>query len=185
MYLGLLNFSILIVFGLTGLVVTFGAPDIFNQNEGPAITLLDFTAPPSASDNEVGQIISATVPDLKNRSYYGHRDEDNQFVADFYGPNGLVRATVLESAHRLEVRNYRNSIWRFIDNIHATTFHAGRWGTALRVWGIYVEFSIWSLMTMVLSGICLAVSVRWRYRWTLFSIAAGWFAFTVFWIVEK
>ena len=50
MYLGLLNFSLVGVFGLAGLVVTLEAPDIFRQKQGPSTEFRDFTPAPSASD---------------------------------------------------------------------------------------------------------------------------------------
>src|SRR5262245_9307009 len=57
MYTGLLNFTILCVFGLAGLVATAQAPDIFAPGTVPAVTTLPFRAPGSASDQQVGELI--------------------------------------------------------------------------------------------------------------------------------
>jgi hypothetical protein len=48
MYAGLLNFTILCVFGLAGLVATAEAPDIFKVGTVPVVTTLPFRAPGSA-----------------------------------------------------------------------------------------------------------------------------------------
>src|SRR6476660_1139288 len=57
MYTGLLNFTILCVFGLAGLVATAEAPDIFQAGTVPVVTTLPFRAPGSASDQQVGELI--------------------------------------------------------------------------------------------------------------------------------
>ena len=114
-----------------------------------------------------------------------HRDPAHQLVADSYNPNGLIRATLIEQERRVQVQTYRNSIWRFIDNIHATTFNSGQPGTALRIWGYYVEFSIWSLIGMTLSGIWLGLVTRWRFRWTIIAFAVGCGAFAIFYLIER
>jgi hypothetical protein len=50
MYTGLLNFTMLCVFGLAGLVATAEAPDIFEPDTVPAATIFAFRVPGSASD---------------------------------------------------------------------------------------------------------------------------------------
>src|SRR5512146_2182612 len=144
-YSVLLNFSMLIVFGLAGLVVTFEAPDIMSQKQAPAIEYGAFTAPPSDSDQQVGRLISQTLDPEHAGPPIVHRDAANQLVVDFYSVNGRVRATLFETEHRLQVETRRNSIWRFIDNAHATTIREQARGSATRWWAWYIEFSIWAL----------------------------------------
>src|SRR5438874_2598909 len=112
-YLGLINFSLLIVFGLAGLVVTFEAPDIFRQKQGPAVTFVDFTAPPFASDREVALMLGGIVQPAHAGPPVNRRNAANQLVADFYSVNGLTRVTLLEHERRAQVQTFRNSIWRF------------------------------------------------------------------------
>src|SRR5947207_12402008 len=99
-YLGLLNFTILLVFGLAGLVVTFEAPDIFKQKQGPAVETLDFTPAPNASDREVAQAIEGLIAPRHAGPPNIRRNGKNQLVADFYSVNGLVRTTLLENEHK-------------------------------------------------------------------------------------
>jgi hypothetical protein len=184
MYLGLLNFSLLVVFGIAGLVATLEAPDI-PQKEAPPVEFREFTPAPSASDREVGQLLARTL----NQAHAGppvvRRNATNQLVAEFYSVNGMVRATLLEGERRIQVQTFRNSIWEFIDGAHATTIAEAPPDGVVRAWAWYVEFSIWSLIAMSLSGLWLGLSSRWNYRWTRVSLAAGCMAFAALYWLEK
>lgn len=184
-YLGLLNFSLLFVFGLAGLVVTVEAPDIFHQPGGPAVETREFTAPPSASDREVGALVARAIEPAHAGAPFVHRDAANHLVAEFYSVNGLVRATLLPGERRVEVRTFRNSIWRFIDNAHATTLSEQGGDTAVRAWAWYIEFSIWSLIAMALGGVWLGLASRWKWAWTRVSLAAGCVVFIALYWLEK
>jgi len=185
MYTGLLNFTILCVFGLAGLVATAEAPDIFDAATAHTLTILPFRAPGSASDEYVGELIReqlqpehAGKPDIR-------RDAQHRLVADFYSVNGLVRATLLEGEGQLRVENRRNSIWRFFDNAHAATIADAVSGWAPGAWAWYIELSIWSLMLMALTGVWLGLTTRWPFWWTKTSLAAGTLGFAIFYWVRK
>src|SRR5690242_1913804 len=112
-YLGLLNFSLLFVFGLAGLIVTLEAPDIFHQQQGPSVGLRDFSPPSSASDREVGELLARTIQPAHAGPPVVRRNASNLLVCDFYSVNGLVRATLLSGEQRVQIQTFRNSIWRF------------------------------------------------------------------------
>src|SRR3954451_9506621 len=99
MYLGLVNFTLLVLFGLAGLVVTAEAPDIFHQKNGPVVTSREFTAPPGASDREVAQLLARDMAPRHANAPGVRRNAANQLVADFYSTNGLTRITLVESEH--------------------------------------------------------------------------------------
>jgi hypothetical protein len=185
MYLGLLNFSLLMVFGIAGLAVTFEAPDIFSQKQPPSVTYRDFTAPPSASDREVARLIGEAIQPAHAGEPVIHRNEAHQLVADFYSINGLVRATLSENDHRLSVTTFRNSIWRFFDNAHATTINERVGEPVVRAWAWYIELSIWSLVAMAISGVWLGVASRSRFRWTRVSLVAGAVVFVALYWLER
>ncbi len=185
MYLGLLNFTFLILFGLAGLVVTAEAPDIFSQKRGPEAASRDFTAPPGASDREVAKLLAATIAPRHANEPLVRRNAANQLVADFYSVNGLTRVTLLESEHRAQIQTFRNSIWRFIDNAHATTIGERSESAAVHAWAWYIELSIWSLVAMALTGLWLGVTARWKFRWTRVALAAGGAAFLLFYWLER
>jgi hypothetical protein len=170
---------------VTGLVVTAEVPDIFSQKEAPSVASYQFTAPPSASDREVARLIATlTQPDHAGDPVL-RRNAANQLVTEFYSINGMVRATLFESEHRVEIRTFRNSIWRFFDNAHATTIGQRVRDPVVRAWAWYIEFSIWSLALMAISGVWLGVASRWNFRWTRVSLAAGAVAFLVLYFLER
>lgn len=185
MYTGLLNFTILCVFGLAGLVVTAESPDIFRGGSVPVTTTVPFRAPTSASDKEVGDLIGAQLQPRHAGKANVRRNAQHQLVADFYSVNGLVRATLIEPAGRLEIETRRNSIWRFFDNAHATTIQETATDWAPMVWSWYIELAIWSLMFMALTGTWLGLTTRWNYWWTKASFLAGTLGFAVFYMVQK
>ncbi len=184
-YLGLLNFSLILIFGIAGLVVTAEAPDIFHSGSGPAVELHDFAAPPSASDREVGALLARTLDPAHAGPPIVHRNPANQLVTEFYSVNGLIRATLLPGEQRVQVQTFRNSVWRFIDNVHATTIAEQGSDRAVRAWAWYIEFSIWSLIAMAASGAWLGLASRWNWRWTRVSLALGSAVFVLLYWMEK
>jgi len=185
-YAGLLNFSMLVVFGLAGLVVTFKAPDIMHSGVRPATRTIDFTAPESLSDKQAGERIASAVgrPPHAGEPYI-HRDDSNRLDVDWYTANGLVRAVYFGQEHRVEIQTWRNSIWRFFDNVHATTMADRSPDPVVRAWAWYIEVSIWSLIGMCLSGIWLGVASRWQFTWTRIALAAGCAVFAIFFLLER
>src|SRR3954453_7887332 len=184
-YLGLLNFSLLIVFGLAGLVVTAEAPDIFRQKQGPTVETRDFTAPPDASDRAVAERIGFAMAPPHAGPPVVRRNGKSQLVAEFYSVNGMTRVTLLESEHRAQVETFRNSIWRFFDNAHATTIGEESNSAVVHAWAWSIEVSIWSLAAMALSGLWLGVTARWKWAWTRVSLAAGCAAFVALYWLER
>lgn len=186
MYLGLLNFSMLAIFGIAGLVVTFEAPDIMHSGKPPQTTFLDFTAPSSFSDREVGSLIAARMGTPRHADKpYIHRGQANRLLVDFYSVDGLVRGTLLENTNRIEIETYRNSIWRFIDNAHTVTIADRSADPAVRAWSWYMEFAVWSLIAMCATGIWLGVASRWRFTWTRVALASGCVVFLAFYFLER
>jgi hypothetical protein len=185
MYLGLLNFSLLVVFGFAGLVATAEAPDIFKQKQGPATAFRDFTAPASASDREVAELVAQQMAPAHSGPPVMRRNGANQLVTDFYSINGLTRVTLLENERRAQIQTFRNSIWRFIDNAHTTTLSENASGAAVQAWAWYIELSIWSLIAMALSGVWLGLTARWNFRWTRVSLAVGCVVFLALYWMER
>jgi hypothetical protein len=183
MYLGLLNFSLLIVFGVAGLAATGDVPELFS--EPSSVASHPFTPPPNASDREVAPLIAALIQPNHAGDPVVRRNDSNQLVTDFNSINGRVRATLFESEHRVEVRTFRNSIWRFIDNAHATTISQRKRDSVVLAWAWYIEFSIWSLALMAISGVWLGVASRWNSGWTRASLAAGAAAFLILYYLER
>src|SRR5438093_7382802 len=119
MYLGLLNFSILLVFGIAGLAATFDPGPERRARPEPVVRYQPFAAGGSLGDTEVADAVyrslalplSSPVPKFALR-----RDRDNNLTLDFYTVNDVSRVTVLERENRLRIETTRASLWRFLDN---------------------------------------------------------------------
>lgn len=186
-YLGLLNFSTLLVFGIAGLTATFHAGP--ERSRTPlAMRYMDFAPPPNASDAQVAASIyetvriplSAPIPNFAIK-----RNRDHQLALDFYTLNGIHHVTLLESERRLRIEAERTNLWFFLDNAHATTQGGNPPDWRVRWWGYYNEVAIWCLLAMGVSGVYLWLASRPGFRWAQISLAAGGAAFLVLFFLSR
>ncbi len=170
-YLGLLNFSIVLVFGIAGL--TASIDESWPGQRAPIVEDRAFRAPAGLRDVQIGDLVYAAVrpPLVTPRKYPVYRNARKELIVDFYSVNGTQHITHLASENKLRVETRRNTFSQFLDRLHATTGNPS--DPRLRLWACYVEFSIWSLLAMVLTGLYLWASARWRFRWARISFAAG------------
>jgi uncharacterized iron-regulated membrane protein len=187
MYTGLLNFSILLVFGVTGLLATMQPAPEKRVRPEPQVRLVDFTAPPGLDDKEVAARVWESLTPLARPAPPGavRRDRDNNLTMTFYTPNGPQAVTVLEKENRLRIESRRNDLWHYLGVLHETTSsnRADDWRT--RLWGYYNEFSIWSLIGMAASGVYLWLASRPGFRWAQYSFAAGVGIFVLLWALSR
>ena len=187
MYIGLLNFVTLTVFGIAGLTATFDSGP-GRRNEPLPARFQEFTAEPGASDKEVADQVFRTlnIP-LSNPipKQALRRNSENQLAFDFYTMNGIHRVTVLEKENRLRVEPAPNNLWHFLNNMHSVTINNRSPYTRMRLWAWYNEFAIWSLIAMALSGTYLWLASRPAFRWAQFSFAAGSAVFIVLYVVTR
>ena len=187
-YIGLLNFSILLVFGIVGLTVTFQATPQKRPRPEPAVRFEPYTAPGGLTDKQVADGVhrflrlplTSPVPNWAIR-----RDRDHNLAFDFYTPNGPHRVTVLEKQNRLRIETMRNSLGNFFNDIHATTMSPENQDARIRLWGYYTEAAIWSLIGMPLSGVYLWLSSRPGYRPALYLFAGGSGIFLLLYLLTR
>ncbi len=180
-YLGLLNLSFLLIFGLTGIYFALKWP---GESAEPRqeVRYQEFTSPAQAMDDrDLGERIRQELH-IAAVSLDTHRNRDNDLVLDFYTHRGARRVTVLEKEHRLRIAFTPDSAWGFIDNLHATENRdVGDW--RVRLWSWYNEFAIWSLIAMAITGLYLWISSRPRYRLAQVSLVLGSGAFLLlYWL---
>jgi hypothetical protein len=188
MYIGLLNFSILFVFGVAGLSATFDSPE--DRQEEAVERLMPFSSPPNATDKEVADAVydllklPLTQPPPKPAL---RRDADKNLTFNFFNPNAVTGVTVLEKEHQLRVRTLHNNTARFMNVLHKATIQhpIAKRDLRIKLWTWYNEFSIWSLMLMALSGVYLWLSSRPGFLWAQVSFVAGCGAFIVLYIVTR
>ena len=167
MYAGLLTFSVMLVYGASGLLAAFHPAPEKRQRPEPVVRYEPFAPPPGATDPQVAEQVyqrlklplSAPLP-----SWAVRRDGDNNVALDFYTVNGRERVVVLEKENRLRVETTRSNFWQYLDNLHSTTMGARAKDLRVRLWKYYNEFAIWCLSGMSLSGIYLWLSSRPGHR---------------------
>src|SRR5437588_8261490 len=121
MYLGLLNFVALTVFGIAGLTATMqagrdGPPPVSGTRYQP------FPVPANASDKEVADAVFQAVKlPLSNPipKQAVRRNEKNELALHFFTLNGPYTVTVLERESRLRIEPMPNSVPRFLSNMHS------------------------------------------------------------------
>lgn len=186
MYAGLLNFSILLVFGIAGLTATVHTPG--TPRATSVITAIDFRPPANVGDYEAALAafeflqLPMAAPPMRNAV---RRDAANNVTFASYTPNGARIVTLLENEGRVRLDTRRESIWHFFDNLHGTTINNRETDLRIRLWTWYNEFAIWSLIFMSATGVYLWLASRPRYRWAQVSFAAGSGIFVLLYAISR
>ncbi len=180
MFLGLLSWSILIVFGIAGLTATRRGERSSSETI-PAVRMEDFTVAPNSTDQQVADAVwkKLAVPYAAPPQQWAyHRDSDNRLAVNLWTPNGVFDATVLEKEARLRIETQRSNLAEFLNSLHTLTINADMPGWPIRLWTYYNEFAIWTLLAMALTGVALWLSSRPRFRLAqvAFLSACGLFA---------
>ena len=179
MYVGLLNLSILLVFGVAGLTATLDPGPEKRTHPEPQVEYRDFTVPAGLDDKAAADRVweflhlplSAPLP-----KYAIRRDANNDLFLNFYSPNGVRRAVVLEKENRIRLETEHVGLASYLNDLHTVT-HNQNPDWRMRWWGYYTEFSIWSLIGMSLSGVYLWLASRPRYAPARYTFALGCGAF--------
>ena len=187
MYLGLLAWSSLLVFGVAGLTGSFR--DVLRGSRGEQTLRFENCAiPPNLSDKEVVKVVwnVLALPLTAPESMFGlRRDQDNNLTFTFYFENGISNITILEKEDRVRIETYRNNLWEYFDNLHQTTVNAAIPDWRIRLWTYYNEFAIWTLMAMTLSGSCLWFMSRPGNRVAQVVLVASCGVFAVLYMLSK
>jgi hypothetical protein len=178
MYAGLLNFSILFVFGVAGLSATLGTRPPIQRLDQAVEQFVAFTPPPNSTDKQIADAVYDHLKPSLTRAPPApalHRDADKNLSFNFFSPNGIIAITVLEKENRLRVRTLKNNAGRFMNALHTATIQnqAAKSDLRMRLWTYYNEFAIWSLLAMALSGVYLWLASRPGYRLAQYAFAGG------------
>jgi hypothetical protein len=182
-YTGLLTFVNLVVFGLVGFSASFESKP---ASPAPVARYQDFRAEPNTTDRQVAErvcdLLGLSLATPIQSAVIQH-DAAGTLLLDFWHANGRHRVTVLEQEGRLRVEVMRNSVWRYLGTLHATTaaFHSGDW--RMQLWADFNEFAMWCLIAMTASGVALWLMAHGRDAIARLSLAAGVavFAILFFW----
>ena len=187
-YFGLINFTNVMIFGIVGLWLAFEVAPAARPRVDPQVRYEEFAAQPGASDKDVADRVyerlriplSAPVP-----KFALQRDTEHNLTFTFYTVNGPSKVTVLESENRIKVEARRNSFAQFLNGLHEATTRNSRPALASRLWAIYNEFSIFTLLFLAVSGPYLWLASRPRMRLAQYSFGAGCAMFLVLYALTR
>jgi hypothetical protein len=187
-YLGLLNFLFVLIFGITGIVAALRYGPYRMPNPQMPPRYWPYAAPAGFTDKQVADDVyrelNLPLTSLPE-SWAIKRDDDGNLLINLYTINGPYRATLLEKENRLRVERIRENIWLYIDNLHAYSISEPGHDRLLRMWAHYNELAIWSLLSMVLSGIYLGLTSRPNDRLPRYSLASGLAVFLVLYLLMR
>ncbi len=187
-YLGLVNLTILLIFGIVGLSASFLKPPSERERAEPEVRNIDYVAPGDLSDRAlVDHAFEALDIPLTQPApdWSIHRDDQNYLGFRLPTPAKRHDIVVFENESRLQVTTTTLDIWDALFRMHELTLNhaAPDWRTQL--WALYIEVSIWSLILMVASGILLWLTSRPKLRWAQLSFAAGIISFIALWAFSR
>jgi hypothetical protein len=188
MYAGLLNLSILLIFGIAGLLATFESAPDQRKRPDPAVEFRDFTVPPGLDDKAAAAQVYQFLkfPLVAPPGNLGvKRDANNDLAMDLYSANGPRHVVVLEKENRIRIETRRNAFGNYLNGLHTTTINGRSTDWRIRCWTYYNEFSIWSLIGMSLSGVYLWLASRPRYRPAQLVFALGSGVFILLYAVTR
>ncbi|MCA2969140.1 MAG: hypothetical protein INH43_11545 [Acidobacteriaceae bacterium] len=185
-YLSLLSFSSLCVFGIIGVHATM-APKWEDRPQSPAKRWeVPFAAPKDLDDEALAEKIRREIaPPLANpiaKQFLRHTPE-GKLQLDFYQVNGLTRVIVHED--RLQLEESRVNVLEYLNRIHATTIRNPSPDWRVRAWVWYNELAVWSLLGMALTGILLWLTLRLTHKGAFVASVLGAFVFLlIYWRLQ-
>jgi len=185
-YIGLLNFSNFIVFGIAGLASTFqGGPDVKMISE--PLRYERFVPQAGSTDKQIAdQVLDHfRFPFAEPAPNWAiHRDAAGNLPLEFWTISGMHKVLYEPRENRLRVETMRNSLPLFLDGMHTVT-SAQQSDWRMRLWARCNNFAIWSLLWMAISGVYLWLASRPRYRIAQYSFAGGAAIFILLYAVTR
>ena len=185
MWAGLLTFTALIVWGVTGIHAVFlPEPGGYTPPEVHEVTETPFSEGGDLGDAELARKIyeGLDIP-VKGGHYNIHRDDEQNLAFFIFSANGRRDVTYLEEEGVVRIEFRKNEIASFLSTMHTAHSRRGPKNVAGRAWGLYNELATWAFFFMTVSGVYLWAATRpfmvWA-RWTLgvsvVSALVLWFA---------
>ena len=188
MYAGLLSFTALIVYGISGLYST--SQPSWGERPYPqtAFREVPFDFPQDASDKELADAIYYKLDMPLTGPLWNWaiaRDKDQNLFLNFYTINGFRKVTALEAEGLLRIETSRTTLAQFVNGAHSTTLQWASPRFLVQAWAWYNEVAIWALMLMAASGVVLWLLTRPKYAPALAAFVLGNGAFlALYWFAR-
>lgn len=188
MYLGLLAWSALMVYGIAGLAGTVRVSSGDRAEPSVAPQVLPFTFPPNLTDKQVADLAwkALQIPFTDPEPEWALRhDSEHNLAFALYSPNGVTRVTVLEMTSQMRIERVRNSVWQYFDDLHSMTANYRHPDWRLRLWAYYNEVALWTLLGMALTGLLVWLTSRPRLRLAQAALFIASAVFVVLYFLTK
>ena len=184
-YAGLLSFTALVVWGLTGIRAVFlPVPGEWQPLKVSQQKEIRFEAPGNLDDRDLAlRIFSIADIPMSNSPANIRRDEEQNLTFSAYTVNGRWDVTYQEREGLILIEGRRNNLWGFLSSMHAGHSRRGAPDLPARLWGYYIEFSTWAFLFMALSGIYLWLGTRPRLRWAQLLAGGTATLFLILWTI--
>ncbi|MDA1312698.1 MAG: PepSY domain-containing protein [Acidobacteria bacterium] len=188
MYVGLLNFTVLVIFGVVGIAATVLPDPNKRPKPAPSARVIDYQAPGGLDDRGLADHVHATakIPLTGTAPDWGiRRDSENNLRIRFGTAAARFETTLFEREGKLRIEKQPFDTLQFLFHLHEMTPSSAHPDFRTQLWAWYVEFAIWSLILMALSGVYLWLASRPRHRWAQVSLAASMAVFIAFyWVIR-
>lgn len=156
LYLGLVNLTMVLVWGITGTYATLSRGE--GREPPSSVRTVPYMPTRSATDREIAMEVfglvkpplAGTLPAMSMR-----RDPHKNLVVTFYRPGAVLDATVFEDQGQIRVEQHMANLASYFSGMHEVTMNPQRQSIGLRLWSYYTELSIWSLLVLALSGVLM------------------------------
>lgn len=174
MYSGLLTFTALVVWGITGVHAVFlPPPGEYVPPPVSSVREFPFQATGTMDDKKLAQAIYEKIDiPLAGGRYNLHRDEQSNLAFNVFTINGGREVTFLEKEGVVRISHRANDMMGFLSSMHTAHSRRHRLTPAVIAWGYFNEFSTWAFVFMTISGIYMWVATRPGIRWAQLSLAA-------------
>lgn len=182
-YSGLLSSTSLAIFGIIGIAATVLPRPRDRAAPEPTIEYRNIEIPGDMDDRQLADHIQAdlAIPLTGPAPNWSlRRDDDGNLVFRLPTAARYHDVVVLEAEDRLRITTQPRDLWQYLFILHELTPAHVRPDFRLQAWAWYIEFSMWALIVMPLTGLYMWLSTRPRHRWARVSLAAGTLAIVLF-----
>ncbi len=186
-YAGLLAFSAVFVWGVTGIYAVFlPGPGGYEPPPVSETREIPLPAPGDLDDKALAKHIydSIDIP-LRGGHYNIRRDEDANLAFFVFTASGRRDITYLEERGvvRMDVR--QNNVADFLSTMHTAHSRRGPRTLPARMWGYYNEFSTWAFLFMTVSGLYMWLETRPGMRWAQATVGVATVGSLALWLATR
>ena len=187
MYSGLLTFTALVVWGITGIHAVFlPTPDNFQPPPVASVREVPFQAEGNLDDGKLAQAIFEAIEiPLAGGRYNVHRDEQSNLAFNVFTINGGREVTFLEDQGMVRIAHRANDVWGYLSSMHTAHSRRHRLTPPAIAWGYFNEISTWAFLFMTFSGVYLWLATRPGLRWAQLTVAGMTVVTLALWIVIR